>query len=79
MTGTFGDGGTAPLPHCSSATSGNNDNLGPDAGNPYVTRDTAIPGGARSATLSWRVSTAGDNGYRAVDHLRADGFPLPRN
>ncbi|MGW3201607.1 hypothetical protein ACWDBD_45170 [Streptomyces sp. NPDC001118] len=77
LTAAFDDGTTVRLLHYSSATSGN-DNLGKDAENTYVARDTAIPAGARSVTLTWRVFNAANNWYWAVDHVRADVTPLPR-
>ncbi|WP_158692857.1 phosphocholine-specific phospholipase C [Streptomyces roseochromogenus] len=77
LTAAFDDGTTVRLLHYSSATTGN-DNLGKDAENTYVARDTAVPAGARSVTLTWRVFNAGNNWYWAVDHIRTDVAPLPR-
>ncbi|MGW5355811.1 phosphocholine-specific phospholipase C [Streptomyces sp. NPDC004031] len=76
LTAAFDDGTTVRLLHYAAAATGT-DNLGQDAENTYVARDTAIPSAARSVTLTWRVFNAGNNWYWALDHLRADTSPLP--
>jgi len=48
----------------------------PDAQNTYVRRGVAVPPGATSATVSWRLYDAGNNWYWAVDDVKVADQPF---
>ncbi|WP_157531694.1 hypothetical protein [Kitasatospora sp. Root107] len=53
-----------------------NDNAGKDVQNSFVTRQFAVPAGASSVTLKFRMYDAGNNWFWAVDHVRLDSSPI---
>ncbi|WP_282203644.1 phosphocholine-specific phospholipase C [Kitasatospora fiedleri] len=75
VTAVFDTGEEARLLFYSSDATGN-DNAGQDAENAFVTRRFAVPAGARTVTLKFRMYDAGNNWYWAVDHVRLDVRPI---
>ncbi|MFJ7246869.1 hypothetical protein ACIQWA_19790 [Kitasatospora sp. NPDC098652] len=71
----FDNGAETRLVRYSSDATGN-DNAGRDAQNVQVVRQFAVPAGARSVTLKFRMYDAGNNWYWAVDHVRLDTRPI---
>ncbi|MFD8593435.1 phosphocholine-specific phospholipase C [Kitasatospora sp. NPDC059646] len=65
---------TRLLAYSSDATG--NDNAGKDVQNTFVARQFAVPAGAKSVTLEFRMYDAGNNWYWAVDHIRLDVRPI---
>ncbi|MBO1415232.1 phospholipase domain-containing protein, partial [Streptomyces sp. FH025] len=75
VTAVFDNGTEARLVFYSADATGN-DNAGKDVQNAQVTRRFAVPAGARSVTLKFRMYDAGNNWYWAVDHVRLDTRPI---
>ncbi|MFF4815117.1 alkaline phosphatase family protein [Kitasatospora sp. NPDC001309] len=75
VTAVFDNGTETRLVFYSADATGN-DNAGKDAQNVQVVRQFAVPAGARSVTLKFRMYDAGNNWYWAVDHIRLDTRPI---
>ncbi|WP_073808540.1 phosphocholine-specific phospholipase C [Kitasatospora sp. CB01950] len=75
VTAVFDTGAETRLLTYSSDATGN-DNAGKDAENAFITRQFAVPAGAKSVTLRFRMYDAGNNWYWAVDHIRLDTRPI---
>ncbi|MEV6104955.1 phosphocholine-specific phospholipase C [Streptomyces sp. NPDC051940] len=75
VTAVFDTGEEVRLLSYSSDTSGN-DNAGKDVENAFVARSFAVPSGAASVRLRFRMYDAGNNWYWAVDHVRLDTAPV---
>ncbi|MFF2041504.1 phosphocholine-specific phospholipase C [Kitasatospora sp. NPDC058170] len=75
VTAVFDNGTETRLVYYSSDATGN-DNAGKDVQNTFVTRQFAVPAGARSVTLKFRMFDAGNNWFWAVDHVRLDVRPI---
>ncbi|MET9400469.1 phosphocholine-specific phospholipase C [Kitasatospora sp. NPDC002965] len=75
VSAVFDDGSEVRLVHYSSDATGN-DNAGKDVQNTFVTRKFAVPVGARTVTLKFRMYDAGNNWFWAVDHVRLDTKPI---
>lgn len=75
VTAVFDTGEETRLLHYSSDATGN-DNAGQDAENTFVTKELAVPAGAKTVTLKFRMYDAGNNWYWAVDHVRVDSKPI---
>ncbi|RGD56553.1 hypothetical protein DR950_00960 [Kitasatospora xanthocidica] len=75
VTAVFDNGTETRLLAYSSDATGN-DNAGKDVQNTRITRSLAVPAGARSVTLRFRMYDAGNNWYWAVDHIRLDTRPV---
>ncbi|MFD7447778.1 phosphocholine-specific phospholipase C [Kitasatospora sp. NPDC059827] len=75
VTAVFDNGTETRLVFYSADATGN-DNAGKDAQNVQVVRQFAVPTGARSVTLKFRMYDAGNNWYWAVDHIRLDTRPI---
>ncbi|WP_051653685.1 phospholipase domain-containing protein [Kitasatospora cheerisanensis] len=75
VTAVFDTGEKTRLLSYSSDATGN-DNAGKDAQNTFVARQFAVPAGAKSVTLEFRMYDAGNNWYWAVDHVRLDVRPV---
>ncbi|MFF0387156.1 phosphocholine-specific phospholipase C [Kitasatospora sp. NPDC004615] len=75
VTAVFDTGAETRLLSYSSDATGN-DNAGKDAENAFITRQFAVPPGARTVTLKFRMYDAGNNWYWAVDHVRLDTRPI---
>ncbi|MCM2419377.1 phosphocholine-specific phospholipase C [Streptomyces sp. RKAG293] len=75
VTAVFDTGEERTLLTYSSAATGN-DNAGQDMEDRFVTRELAVPAGARSVTLKFRMFNAGNNWYWAIDHVRLDTKPI---
>ncbi|GAA1260876.1 hypothetical protein GCM10009665_58440 [Kitasatospora nipponensis] len=75
VTAVFDNGTETRLLAYSSDASGN-DNAGKDVENAFVAKQFAVPAGATSVTLKFRMFDAGNNWYWAVDHVRLDSRPV---
>lgn len=75
LTATFDTGASVDLLRYSSDDSGN-DNAGTDAENQEIRREIAVPAGATTVTLRFRVYDARNNWYWAIDHIRPDSKPI---
>ncbi|MFJ8039940.1 phosphocholine-specific phospholipase C [Kitasatospora sp. NPDC096147] len=75
VTAVFDTGQEVRLVSYSSDASGN-DNAGKDVQNAFVTKQFAVPAGATSVTLRFRMYDAGNNWFWAVDHVRLDKAPI---
>ncbi|MEV4058749.1 phosphocholine-specific phospholipase C [Nonomuraea dietziae] len=75
VTAVFSTGEERRLLLYGSAASGT-DNAGADAKNRLVTKEIAVPSGATSVTLRFRVFDAGNNWYWAIDNVRLDVKPI---
>ncbi|MFF1256777.1 MULTISPECIES: phosphocholine-specific phospholipase C [unclassified Streptomyces] len=75
VTALFDTGEETRLLHYSADATGN-DNAGHDAENTFVTKELAVPAGAKTVTLKFRMYDAGNNWYWAVDHVRVDDKPI---
>ncbi|GAA3000226.1 hypothetical protein GCM10020229_10580 [Kitasatospora albolonga] len=75
VTAVFDTGQEVRLVHYSSDAAGN-DNAGKDVQNSFVVRQFAVPAGAASVTLKFRMYDAGNNWFWAVDHVRLDKAPI---
>ncbi|MDJ0340144.1 hypothetical protein QMK19_05880 [Streptomyces sp. H10-C2] len=69
VTAVFDTGEEKVLLTYSGAATGN-DNAGLDMENQLVARELAVPAGAKSVTLKFRMFKAGNNWYWAIDHIR---------
>ncbi|MET9616017.1 phosphocholine-specific phospholipase C [Kitasatospora indigofera] len=75
VTAVFDNGTETRLLSYSSDATGN-DNAGQDVQNAFVARQIAVPAGAASVTLKFRMYDAGNNWFWAVDHVRLDSRPV---
>ncbi|AUY47956.1 hypothetical protein [Streptomyces sp. CB01881] len=75
VTAVFDDGTESRLVFYSSDATGS-DNAGKDVQNTAVTRQFAVPAGARAVTLKFRMYDAGNNWFWAVDHIRLGTGPI---
>ncbi len=75
VTAVFDNGTETRLVHYSSDATGN-DNAGKDVQNAFIGKQFAVPAGARSVTLKFRMFDAGNNWFWAVDHIRLDVKPI---
>jgi phosphocholine-specific phospholipase C len=75
LTATFDTGAPVDLLRYSSDATGN-DNAGNDVENAEVRKEFAVPAGATTVTLRFRVYDARNNWYWAVDHIRLDDQPI---
>ncbi|WP_406194012.1 phospholipase C, phosphocholine-specific [Kitasatospora sp. NBC_01560] len=75
VTAVFDNGTETRLLAYSSDATGN-DNAGKDVQNAFVTKQFAVPAGARTVTLKFRMYDAGNNWFWAVDHIRLDTRPV---
>ncbi|WP_406086566.1 phosphocholine-specific phospholipase C [Kitasatospora purpeofusca] len=75
VTAVFDNGTETRLVYYSSDATGN-DNAGKDVQNTFVGKQFAVPAGARSVTLKFRMFDAGNNWFWAVDHVRVDVKPI---
>lgn len=75
VTAVFDNGTETRLVFYSIDATGN-DNAGKDVQNTFVTKQFAVPVGARAVTLKFRMYDAGNNWFWAVDHIRLDTKPI---
>lgn len=68
LTATFDAGEPLRLLYYSDTTG--NDNAGQDVENALIRKEIAVPSGATTVTLRWRLFDAGNNWYWAIDHIR---------
>ncbi|WP_427889398.1 phosphocholine-specific phospholipase C [Kribbella sp. GL6] len=75
LTATFDTGASVDLLRYSSDATGN-DNAGKDVENKEIRKELAVPAGATTVTLRFRVYDARNNWYWAIDHIRLDSKPI---
>ncbi|WP_405061489.1 phospholipase C, phosphocholine-specific [Kribbella sp. NBC_01505] len=75
VTATFDTGAPVELLRYSSDATGN-DNAGGDVENKEIRKELAVPAGATTVTLRFRIYDARNNWYWAVDNIRLDGQPI---
>ncbi|WP_299541368.1 phosphocholine-specific phospholipase C [uncultured Streptomyces sp.] len=75
VTAVFDTGEQTRLLYYSADATGN-DNAGKDAENALITRDLAVPAGATSVRLEFRMFDAGNNWFWALDNIRLGTDPV---